>query len=228
MHLQQLGVGPGWRCLEVGAGGGSIARWLAERVAPSGSVQAVDLDTRLLEPLQVAGLTVRRLDVCQDELPSDCDLVHARLLLEHLPEREAAFGRMVRALRPGGWLVVTDSDFGTVRLSEKDGAFYRVASAFDAATRAAGWDPQFGPALASMFENAGLVDVTSASMADYERGGPHATLLAISYVRLRDILLAQGARSADIDHVVERMKGSDVGTFSPTVWTARGRRFSSG
>jgi Histidine kinase-, DNA gyrase B-, and HSP90-like ATPase len=30
-HLETTGVGPGWLCWEVGAGGGSIARWLAER-----------------------------------------------------------------------------------------------------------------------------------------------------------------------------------------------------
>ena len=34
-ELAATGVTDGWRCLEVGAGGGSIARWLAGRVAPS-------------------------------------------------------------------------------------------------------------------------------------------------------------------------------------------------
>lgn len=41
-HLARLGVGPGWRCLEVGAGAGGVARWLADRVGPSGQVLATD------------------------------------------------------------------------------------------------------------------------------------------------------------------------------------------
>ena len=43
--LERLGVQPGWRCLEVGAGGGSVAAWLCDRTAPGGSVLATDLDT---------------------------------------------------------------------------------------------------------------------------------------------------------------------------------------
>ena len=62
-HLQALGVTAGWRCLEVGAGGGSIALWLAERVGPSGYVLATDLDTRFLEPLARPTLEVRRHDI---------------------------------------------------------------------------------------------------------------------------------------------------------------------
>src|SRR4051794_23198942 len=46
--LARLGVGPGWRCAEVGAGGGSIVRWLADRVGPTGQVVATDIDIRYL------------------------------------------------------------------------------------------------------------------------------------------------------------------------------------
>ena len=57
--LERLGVDAGWRCLDVGAGAGSIARWLAERVLPAGEVLATDLDTRLLEPLTASGVQRR-------------------------------------------------------------------------------------------------------------------------------------------------------------------------
>lgn len=48
-RLTQLGVAEGWRCLDVGAGGGSISRWLRDQVGPDGEVVAVDLDTRFFE-----------------------------------------------------------------------------------------------------------------------------------------------------------------------------------
>jgi 2-polyprenyl-3-methyl-5-hydroxy-6-metoxy-1,4-benzoquinol methylase len=66
-RLEQLGVGAGWRCVDVGAGGGSVARWLRDQVGPEGSVVAVDLDTRFFE--NEAGIESRRLDILADEPP---------------------------------------------------------------------------------------------------------------------------------------------------------------
>lgn len=102
--LEATGVGPGHRCLDVGAGGGSITRWLAER---TGSVVAVDLDVDHLTAGD--GVTVHRHDI-NEGLPDDgpFDLIHARLVLTHLPRREEVFGMLVDALAPGGWLVTGD------------------------------------------------------------------------------------------------------------------------
>src|SRR4051812_14227124 len=64
--LADLGVGAGWRCLEVGAGAGGIARWLADRVGDTGRVVATDLDTRFLDGS--GNLDVRTHDVVTDDL----------------------------------------------------------------------------------------------------------------------------------------------------------------
>jgi SAM-dependent methyltransferase len=89
-RAEALGVGPGWTCLDVGAGGGSVARWLADRVGPSGRVVATDLDVRFLGP----PLEVREIDVRTGELePAAYDLVHTRLVLLHIPEREQVLTR---------------------------------------------------------------------------------------------------------------------------------------
>jgi hypothetical protein len=135
---------------------------------------------------------------------------------------------MIRALRPGGWLVATATDFRTVRLSERDEIFDRVNAAFGAATRSAGWDMQLGASLARIFEDAGLVDVAAQSLQTYQRGGPSAVLLGASYPRLRDRLTQHGATSADIDHVAARLSSPAVGTYGPTLWTAWGRRKING
>jgi 2-polyprenyl-3-methyl-5-hydroxy-6-metoxy-1,4-benzoquinol methylase len=221
--LQELGVGAGWRCVEVGAGGGSIARWLAERVGTSGSVVAVDLDLALLERHASPTLSLLRLDVRRDELPGDADLVHCRLLLEHLPEYRDVLKRMVGALRPGGWLVVTDTDFGAMRASDADPAFDRVAAHFMAAARAAGWNPELGPSLARLIEDYGLADVAATSWQTYDRGGDVARLFALSLIRLRDLLVAQGAIAEDVDDVARRLTKGSVGFYSLASWTAWGR-----
>jgi ubiquinone/menaquinone biosynthesis C-methylase UbiE len=67
--LARLGVGPAWRCVEIGAGAGSVSRWLAERVGPGGHVLATDLDPRMLEVIDEPNFEVRALDVLAGELP---------------------------------------------------------------------------------------------------------------------------------------------------------------
>ena len=47
-HLEATGIGPGWQCWEVGAGGGSIAAWLGERSGPIGFILVTDIDPRFL------------------------------------------------------------------------------------------------------------------------------------------------------------------------------------
>jgi ubiquinone/menaquinone biosynthesis C-methylase UbiE len=64
-QLDAIGVGQGWRCLDVGAGGGSVTRLLAERIGDTGSVLATDLDPRLLEPLAGTCVKVLREIRCQ-------------------------------------------------------------------------------------------------------------------------------------------------------------------
>ena len=90
-HLEGRGVARGWQCFEIGAGGGTIARWLADLVGPTGLVLATDLDTRHLDHLGGPGLEVCHHDIGADPLPEAAfDLVHTRLVLMHVARREVA------------------------------------------------------------------------------------------------------------------------------------------
>src|SRR3954464_3635905 len=72
-----------------GAGPGSRAAALAERVGPAGRVTALDADARFLAPLESERLAVVKADLTAAPLPARrFDLVHARLVLEHLPQRD--------------------------------------------------------------------------------------------------------------------------------------------
>ncbi len=105
--IERGGIAEGAICLEAGAGGGSIAQWLCGVVGTAGRVVATDLDVRALEQLKEANLEIRQHDIVKEELEeSYFDLIHARLFLEHLPEREAVLAKLVGVLRPGGWLVL--------------------------------------------------------------------------------------------------------------------------
>lgn len=116
-HLAATGVGDGWHCLEVGAGTGSIAMWLGERVHPTGSVLATDLDVNRLAALP-DNIEVRRHDITCDAIESEAyDLVHCRFVLQHVPDPGAALQRMADAVVPGGWIVIEEGDFGLAEFS---------------------------------------------------------------------------------------------------------------
>ena len=229
-ELEQAGVTAGWTCIDAGAGGGSIAKWLAERAGVSGStVLAIDLDLRLLESAlgNVPAISTSDGSTFATRIfQGGADLVHARFLLEHLPEFRIAFDRMVRALRPGGWLVVTDADFTSVRLDVADPAFDRASSAFAAATRSAELGSgvrRVAPVVALFSEDAGLAGIVATSRQVRERGGDHGALLAASYGRIATLMERHGARSGDVERAQALMQHPATLFTGPTIWTVRGR-----
>jgi len=111
-HLARIGVSEGWRCLEIGAGNGSLSQWLATQVGRSGKVIASDINVDLIKPLVAPNLEVRRFDVVKDEPPdAPYDLIAMRALLHHLPERRAVVSRLATWLKPGGWVMLEEPDF---------------------------------------------------------------------------------------------------------------------
>ncbi len=112
-RIGQLGLSPAARCLEIGGGRGSIARWLCQDLAPQGQVTATDLETDFLSRLALPNLTVLRHDVRTDDFPpGSFDLVHVRAVLMHIPDRMVTLQRMASWLAPDGWLVAEEPDFG--------------------------------------------------------------------------------------------------------------------
>ncbi|MGD0254697.1 MAG: methyltransferase domain-containing protein [Acidimicrobiales bacterium] len=111
--LERLGVGPGWRCVDVGAGGGDVSVALAEIVGVSGRVYAVDSDPRSRDETaaaaaahsQVLAITQAGEDLL---LPELVNLAFCRFLLMHVVEPSVVLGRMRRAVKPGGFLVAQE------------------------------------------------------------------------------------------------------------------------
>src|ERR1043165_2212611 len=108
-RMAELGVAEGWRCLEVGAGGGSVPRWLADRVAPTGVVVATDIDPRFLKSIDLPGVEVRTHNIETDDLEENAfDLVHCRALVMHISEKDRALHHMHSAVLLGGCLCEED------------------------------------------------------------------------------------------------------------------------
>ena len=160
-HLEALGLAKTWRCWEVGAGGPSVPRWLAARAA---YVLATDLDVSRIGALD--GVDVRVHALGTDPLPEQAfDLIHARLVLTHVPERDAALRELAGALAPGGWLVIEDADPAIQPLACLDAhdAAAELANKLRAAFRVLladrGADLAFGRTLPRRLRAAGLDDV---------------------------------------------------------------------
>jgi SAM-dependent methyltransferase len=202
-HLEARGIGPGWRCLEVGAGAGSMARWLSERVGPTGSVLATDISLRLLDGLELPNLEIRRHDVVNEDLPAgEFDLVHCRLVLEHLPERNKALANLVRALAPGGWLVVEDMDWSSMGVvSGRNARTVRVLTGvLSRVMKSVGYDRRFGRELPVAFGRHGLVDVGAEGLVNVMVGGsPSIDWARPSQERMRDLLFGDGPAPARVD-----------------------------
>ena len=228
--LERLGVGPGARCLEVGAGGGSIARWFSDRVGPSGAVVATDLDTRFgAEIGKRPNLEVRRHDIVQEPLEEGAfDYAHARLLLEHLPRREDVLAKLARALRPGGWLLIEDTDYaGSVPVSDFGAAEHeRVQSVRMAEFARMGINHFYGRELPARLRAHGLVEVGNEGRVWVQEGGsPGARWLRLSLMHLRGRLVGEGKLTdAELDRMLELCEDPRWATISPIIVGAWGRR----
>jgi ubiquinone/menaquinone biosynthesis C-methylase UbiE len=220
--IEQIGILPGAHCLDAGAGGGSISRWLADQVGDHGSVLALDLDTTLLEDRP--RLTACRHDLRVDPLPAAAfDMVHTRLVLTHLAERERVLAKLVRAVRPGGVLVVGDFDFGTVRLSRPDERFDLVAQAYSTVSLKAGGDPGIGPRLPEMLERYGVEQVHAEALHTWQPGnGIMPTIVGMTFERIRPQVLELGVDKEDLEYFHAALRDPSVRLHSPEIWTVWG------
>lgn len=198
LHLvERLGIRPGWHCWEVGAGGRTVPRRLAEHVGPTGRVLATDINPAHLETGEEPAFEVLRHDLTSDPPPpGEFDLVHARLVLDHVRDRAAALATMIGALRPGGWLLaeVGDNTLQPQACPDETGPAQVLANK----VRAAIWSlnaprgrTPFGRTLPRALREAGLVDVRAE--VRFPLGGPDAARLQRLLVEwARDKVVAAG------------------------------------
>jgi len=215
-HIESLGVGRGARALEVGCGNGSVAAWLAERVAPSGQAVAVDLDLSLID-VRAPTLDVRQGDIVAGPIdPGGFDLVTARAVLHHVTDVEAAVRNLAASLAPGGAILLIEPDFLPVSVAEPPDvrAFWDGWLAWAVAQ---GIDYHLGRSLAPRLAALGLEHVAgTAETAVYNGGSPWADYWTQTIVELRDKLVSSGKLD---DHLIDRFLAhcADSGWWTQTI-----------
>jgi ubiquinone/menaquinone biosynthesis C-methylase UbiE len=230
-HIERSGIGLGWRCWEVGAGGTSVISWLARQVGPTGQVLATDIDTSWAATAARPPVEIRTHDVGAEEPPGeDFDLVHARLVLVHVPDRDRALDSMIKALRPGGRILVEDADPALQPLSCPDeyGPEQRLANrlrqGFRKLLAERGADLSYGRKLPRLLREAGLSAVESEAF--FPVTSPACTALEAATVRqIRHRLVAAGlATDEEIDQHLTNVEAGGMDLATAPMISAWGRK----
>jgi SAM-dependent methyltransferase len=188
-HIEEIGIGPGARTLEVGCGNASISAWLAQRIAPAGHAVALDLDLSLIDA-SATNLELRRADILAGAVePGGFDFVTARAMLHHVADAQAAVANLVASLRPGGSILLIEPDFLPVSVAEPA----EVRAFWDgwlAWSRERGVDYTIGRRLPATLAVLGMEQIcATAETALYNGGSPWAHYWTQTVVELREQLV---------------------------------------
>jgi ubiquinone/menaquinone biosynthesis C-methylase UbiE len=211
--LSAAGLRAGMRVLDVGCGSGAVTLEMAALVGAEGEGVGIDCDSEILElargeaeNLNVA-LTLRHVSAEELDKVAAYDFAYARYLLSHLCQPELAFVAMVRALRPGGRLVVEDVYFPGHLCYPPNAAIDSYVGLYQAAARTKGADPAIGPRLVGMALEVGLVDVRIELVVPVFRDGEGKRVAQATMEHLRESVIDAGlATGAEVDSIVAELE----------------------
>jgi 2-polyprenyl-3-methyl-5-hydroxy-6-metoxy-1,4-benzoquinol methylase len=230
-RLAGIGDLTGKRFLEIGAGGGGVARWMADQAGPTGRVLATDINPRHIPPYP--GVSVLRHDLTTEKIPDGpWDVIHGRLVLLHLPEREEILIRLAEALAPGGSLVLEEweTTFRKLVLAAPDA---ESAALFDLYHEllverilpAKGNSPSWASRVHSAMLDAGLTDVdTVVTSSSWTGGTAGALIIAANIAQLREEFLAVGMTATQLEQVARLVNDPRIVLRSHFTYSTVGRR----
>ncbi|NJP49501.1 methyltransferase domain-containing protein [Streptomyces sp. SBST2-5] len=232
-HLEAVGVRPGWRCW--GIGSTSLVSWLAKRVGPTGRVLATPVDTTWSAPAARPPVEILNHDIASGEPPAGgFDLVHARLPFVEAADRERAVRAMAAALRPGGHLLIEDTDpeLQPLACPDEHGPGERLANRLrrgihelrTARGQSHAQSHAQGRVLPRLLRQAGLTEVTADAYIPY--ADPACARLESATVRLLgDRLLVAGlATAGDIEEHLGNLATGELALSAAPLISARGRK----
>lgn len=225
-RLRALGAGPGWRCLDVGAGTGTVSRRLLTEAGVA-SVLAVDRDVRFLAERPVPGLGVLEADVtAPDFAPGRFRLVHARFVLMHLPGREEMAARLAELVEPGGVLVLSDAVDLTSGVAPETPYTRAMRAMWRGLRDTIGTDVSWVPSSPAWLRAAGLREVgAEIHVPPLLPGSPISRFWADTWERSRAAMVATGlVDDAGLDEAVRYLESEECAALSAGMLTVWGRR----
>jgi SAM-dependent methyltransferase len=189
-----------------------------------------DIDPRFLQSLRGENVEVCRHNVANDEVPDAAfDLIHIRLVLIHVPEREKALGRLVKALKPGGWLVDKEFDSESLqpdRNANPDEVLLKTQAAILRLMADRGAETRCGRLMHIQMRSHGPVDVEAEGrLLIWRSGSAGASLLLANFEQLRGALISGGyITQQDLDGDIAGLNDAEFMAPSPILWSAWGRR----
>jgi SAM-dependent methyltransferase len=226
--LRTLPLTHGARCWEVGAGSGSVASHLYRRVKPlGGHVLATDIDLGLTR--RDPGIVYTQHDVELDEPPhGPWDLIHARLVIQHLNDPTKVIHHLVGQLRRGGWLVVEELDpvfpYAPDPVLAGEHLINRVGNAFTALLENHA-HPKLGRRLHREFVGAGLDRVVNRGhVIPCVGGSPGTRLMQVNIQQTANKLRKLGITIAEINEYVDLLNDPTVDLMLPVYFSAKGQR----
>lgn len=206
-RLQQTSIRQGWRCLELGAGAGSIAQWMGEVASRQGEVVAIDIKTTYLQHLSSPPYRIVKGDFCEVPLDGEFDLAHCRYVLIHNRQSQSMLKKLCSLLKPGGFLVVEEPDFTSAKLLNRggDASQQRVNDAICRMFEQMQLDPAYGLSLPGKIAAEGLQILRVDLQTHLNRGGDTmARMMGESTRALADKYVATGeATPADIEKYID-------------------------
>jgi SAM-dependent methyltransferase len=200
-------------CLDAGCGGGDVTFDLAELVAPNGRVVGWDIDAVKLELARHEGeerrqnnVEFRLVNVCAADAQPEFDVVHARFLLTHLSDPIGALLRMLRALRPGGLVIVQDIDCAGCFCYPDSAAFRRFVELYTQTARRRGCDPNIGQRLPGMLLDAGIerVQMNVVQPEPFDAEVKLMSPLTMEYI-VDAVLAEELATKAELDKIIDEL-----------------------
>lgn len=211
--LEQVGVGPGQTCLDVGCGGGHVTLDLAEIVGPAGRVVGVDFDHSILEMARRDAAASGMKNVSFDTSDARSveggpfDLIYARFLLSHVERPEEVLDHLAGLLTDDGAMVLEDIDFSGCFCHPGHEPHDRFVELYVAAVEAGGGDAHLGKRLPALVGGTTLHDVTWNVFQLVHAEGPHKQIQAVTMEKIGPALLRRGLATTDeIEEILDSMR----------------------
>jgi SAM-dependent methyltransferase len=223
--LDQIGIAPGWRCLDLGCGGMGILGPLSRRVGPSGKVVGVDRDAQQLAAVRayvdeekLTNVEILDTDAYATDLPdATFDLVHVRFLFAPVGRDDELMTEMLRLVRPGGIIAIQEPDASAWACHPLSPAWAALKTAILQAFKAGGGDFDAGVRTYGMLRSAGVRDVhVRSAVIALQDGHPYMRLPIQFATSLRQrIIDGKFLSESELD---EHMAACEEVVRDPATW----------